>query len=129
MSLWIDAGRPIAHVAAEAGISRHRLAEWYALWLAHGENGLRHTANYSPAPSRSTAATAFPQSRPNARPAASTRTASADRAGSEFGAPSKRAVQGSSRTGPSLRSYRPCIESPARWCESISTNLAVSALK
>ena len=36
----IDAGRPVAHVAAEAGISRRCLAKWYARWQAHGENGL-----------------------------------------------------------------------------------------
>ncbi|MFB7740245.1 DDE-type integrase/transposase/recombinase [Streptomyces sp. NPDC056112] len=39
MCLRIDAGRPIAHVAAEAGISRRCLAKWYARWRAHGENG------------------------------------------------------------------------------------------
>ncbi|WP_160150459.1 helix-turn-helix domain-containing protein [Nonomuraea solani] len=38
--LRIDAGRPIAHVAAEAGLSRRCLAKWYARWRAHGENGL-----------------------------------------------------------------------------------------
>ncbi|MFE2736597.1 leucine zipper domain-containing protein, partial [Streptomyces sp. NPDC059349] len=36
----VDAGRPIAHVAAEAGTSRRCLAKWYARWRAHGENGL-----------------------------------------------------------------------------------------
>ncbi|MGW9133472.1 helix-turn-helix domain-containing protein [Streptomyces sp. NPDC055681] len=36
----VDTGRPIAHVAAEAGISRRCLAKWYARWPAHGENGL-----------------------------------------------------------------------------------------
>jgi transposase InsO family protein len=36
----VDAGRPISHVAAEAGISRRCLAKWYARWRAHGENGL-----------------------------------------------------------------------------------------
>jgi hypothetical protein len=42
LRLWlrIDAGRPIAHVAAEAGLSHRRLATWYARWRAHGENGL-----------------------------------------------------------------------------------------
>ncbi|MFD4985495.1 helix-turn-helix domain-containing protein [Streptomyces sp. NPDC058372] len=40
LCLRVDAGRSIAHVAAEAGISRHRLAKWYARWLAHGEDGL-----------------------------------------------------------------------------------------
>ncbi|MGY5309556.1 helix-turn-helix domain-containing protein [Nocardia gipuzkoensis] len=38
--LRIDAGRPIGHVAAEAGISRRCLAKWYARWRAHGENEL-----------------------------------------------------------------------------------------
>jgi transposase InsO family protein len=36
----VDTGRPIAHVAAEAGISRRCLAKWYARWRAHGDNGL-----------------------------------------------------------------------------------------
>ncbi|MDX3771339.1 leucine zipper domain-containing protein [Streptomyces sp. AK08-01B] len=40
LCLRIDAGRPIAHVAAEAGISRRCLANWDARWPAHGENGL-----------------------------------------------------------------------------------------
>nr|WP_051826587.1 leucine zipper domain-containing protein [Kitasatospora aureofaciens] len=40
MCLRIDAGRPIAHVAAEAGIFRRCLAKRYARWRAHGENGL-----------------------------------------------------------------------------------------
>ncbi|NEB78166.1 IS481 family transposase [Streptomyces sp. SID14478] len=31
---------PIAHVAAEAGVSRRCLGKWYARWTAHGENGL-----------------------------------------------------------------------------------------
>ena len=40
MCLRVDAGRPIAHVAAEAGISRRCLAKRYARWLAHGGDGL-----------------------------------------------------------------------------------------
>lgn len=36
----VDAGRPIAHVAAEAGISRRCLAKWYARWQADGPVGL-----------------------------------------------------------------------------------------
>ncbi|WP_079061703.1 helix-turn-helix domain-containing protein [Streptomyces griseoruber] len=40
LCLRIDAGPPIAHVAAEAGISRRCLAKWYARRRAHGENGL-----------------------------------------------------------------------------------------
>ncbi|MGW0424106.1 leucine zipper domain-containing protein [Streptomyces sp. NPDC003015] len=39
LCLRVDAGRPIAHVAAEAGISRRCLAKWYARWCARGENG------------------------------------------------------------------------------------------
>ena len=35
----VDSGRPIAHVAAEGGISRRCLAKWYARWQAHGEDG------------------------------------------------------------------------------------------
>jgi transposase InsO family protein len=37
---WVDAGRPIAHVAEEAGISRQCLAKWYARWQQFGEQGL-----------------------------------------------------------------------------------------
>ena len=36
----VDAGRPISHVAAEAGISRRCLAKWYARYRADGEDGL-----------------------------------------------------------------------------------------
>ena len=36
----IDEGRPVAHVAAEAGVSRQRLSVWYQRWKAHGEAGL-----------------------------------------------------------------------------------------
>ncbi|WP_078893357.1 helix-turn-helix domain-containing protein [Streptomyces sp. NRRL F-2580] len=36
----VDTGRPIAHVAAEAGISRRCLAKWYARWREQGEDGL-----------------------------------------------------------------------------------------
>lgn len=36
----VDAGRPIAHVAADAGISRQCLSKWHARWRAHGEPGL-----------------------------------------------------------------------------------------
>ena len=36
----IDSGRPISHVAAEAGVSRQRLGVWYRRWRAHGEQGL-----------------------------------------------------------------------------------------
>ncbi|MGC4946084.1 helix-turn-helix domain-containing protein [Streptomyces sp. DT224] len=50
MCLRIDAGRPIAHVAAEAGISRRCLAKWYARWRAHGENGLLDHTPPAPLP-------------------------------------------------------------------------------
>ena len=36
----VDAGRPICHVAAEAGIARKTLGCWYARWVAEGEDGL-----------------------------------------------------------------------------------------
>ncbi|WP_419586951.1 helix-turn-helix domain-containing protein [Streptomyces sp. Qhu-G9] len=40
LCLRVAGGRPIAHVAAEAGISRRCLAKWYGRWRAHGEDGL-----------------------------------------------------------------------------------------
>jgi transposase InsO family protein len=36
----VDAGRPLCHVAAEAGIARKTLGYWYARWREHGEAGL-----------------------------------------------------------------------------------------
>lgn len=36
----VDRGRPKAHVAAEAGISRQCLWKWHSRWLAEGEAGL-----------------------------------------------------------------------------------------
>ena len=36
----VDAGRPLAHVAIEAGISRATLAKWYGRWREEGEAGL-----------------------------------------------------------------------------------------
>jgi transposase InsO family protein len=36
----VDAGRPICHVAAEAGIARRTLGYWHARWVAEGEEGL-----------------------------------------------------------------------------------------
>lgn len=36
----IDDGRPISHVADEAGVSRQRLSVWYQRWLAEGDAGL-----------------------------------------------------------------------------------------
>lgn len=49
----VDAGRPVAHVAAEAGISRRCLAKWYARWRAHGEDGLLdHSSRPTTSPAR-----------------------------------------------------------------------------
>lgn len=36
----VKAGRPIAHVAAEAGVSRQCLSKWQARYVEHGEAGL-----------------------------------------------------------------------------------------
>ena len=36
----VDAGRPISHVAAEAGIARQTLGCWHARWRLEGEAGL-----------------------------------------------------------------------------------------
>jgi len=36
----VDAGRPICHVAAEAGVSRQTLGKWYARWQESGPAGL-----------------------------------------------------------------------------------------
>ena len=40
LCLRVDAGRPRAHVAAEAGVSRQCLSKWHARWRANGEAGL-----------------------------------------------------------------------------------------
>src|SRR6476469_10603141 len=37
----VDGGRPICHVAAEAGVARQTLAKWHARWEADGEDGLQ----------------------------------------------------------------------------------------
>lgn len=37
----VDAGRPICHVAAEAGIARQTLGRWYSRWVHEGEAGLQ----------------------------------------------------------------------------------------
>jgi transposase InsO family protein len=37
----VDSGRPIAHVAAEAGISRQCASKWYDRWREDGEDGLQ----------------------------------------------------------------------------------------
>lgn len=47
-------GRPIAHVAKEAGISRSCLAKWYSRWVTHGDAGL---VDHSSRPQRSPSAT------------------------------------------------------------------------
>ncbi|MFJ5780352.1 IS481 family transposase [Streptomyces sp. NPDC093094] len=53
LCLRVDAGRPIAHVAAGAGISRRCLAKWYTRWRAHGENGLLdHSSRPATSPAR-----------------------------------------------------------------------------
>ena len=37
----VDTGRPICHVAAEAGIARQTLGKWHTRWLQHGVAGLQ----------------------------------------------------------------------------------------
>ncbi|MGZ4518647.1 MAG: helix-turn-helix domain-containing protein [Mycobacteriaceae bacterium] len=41
LSERVDAGRPISHVAAEAGVSRQCLGTWHARWTELGEAGLQ----------------------------------------------------------------------------------------
>jgi transposase len=36
----VDAGRPISHVAAEAGVARQTLGKWHERWRFEGEQGL-----------------------------------------------------------------------------------------
>ncbi|KAA1248667.1 IS481 family transposase [Mycobacterium simiae] len=49
----VDAGRPIAHVAAEAGISRRCLAKWHARWTEAGPAGLLdHSSTPTSSPGR-----------------------------------------------------------------------------
>jgi transposase InsO family protein len=36
----VDAGRPISHVAAEAGVARQTLGKWHERWRIEGEQGL-----------------------------------------------------------------------------------------
>ncbi|MEV6592532.1 helix-turn-helix domain-containing protein [Streptomyces acidicola] len=46
-------GVPVAHVAAESGISRRCPAKWYARWRAHGESGLLdHSSRPATSPAR-----------------------------------------------------------------------------
>lgn len=40
LCLRVDAGRPRAHVAAEAGVSRQCVSKWHARWRSGGEAGL-----------------------------------------------------------------------------------------
>ena len=40
LCLRVDAGRPRAHVAAEAGVSRQCLSKWHRRWRAQGQAGL-----------------------------------------------------------------------------------------
>lgn len=54
LCLRVDSGRPIAHVAAEANVSRRCLAKWYARWRRHGDAGL---LDRSSRPGRSPATT------------------------------------------------------------------------
>ena len=37
----VDSGRPICHVAAEAGIARQTLGKWHDRWLQFGFDGLQ----------------------------------------------------------------------------------------
>ena len=37
----VDAGRPVCHVASEAGVARQTLAKWHARWQEHGEDALQ----------------------------------------------------------------------------------------
>lgn len=50
----VAAGRPISHVAAEAGISRACLSKWYGRWQQFGDLGL---VDHSSRPGRSPSAT------------------------------------------------------------------------
>jgi leucine-zipper of insertion element IS481 len=74
----VDAGRPIAHVAAEAGISRKCLAKWYARWQQHGDYGLldqssRPPARWSSKAPTQTSSGSPPTARTSTRPARPTR--------------------------------------------------------
>lgn len=40
LCLRVDAGRPVCHVAAEAGIARQTLGKWHHRWSEDGEAGL-----------------------------------------------------------------------------------------
>lgn len=42
----VDDDRPLAHVAAEAGIARQTLGRWYARWRVEGEDGLEDRSSH-----------------------------------------------------------------------------------
>ena len=49
----MDAGRPRAHVAAEAGVSRQCLSKWHRRWRALGQAGLvDHSSRPAHSPDR-----------------------------------------------------------------------------
>lgn len=49
----VDSGRPICHVAAEAGVSRQTLGKWYSRWQESGEDGLHdHSSKPWSSPNR-----------------------------------------------------------------------------
>ena len=50
LCVQVDEGRPICHVAAEAGIARQTLGKWYARWVVEGKAGLE---DHSSRPERS----------------------------------------------------------------------------
>jgi transposase InsO family protein len=45
LCLRVDAGRPKAHVADEAGVSRQCLHNWHSRWVADGEAGLEERSS------------------------------------------------------------------------------------
>lgn len=53
----VDAGRPICHVAAEAGIARQTLGRWFARWTESGEDGLSDRSSRPGSSPRQTPAT------------------------------------------------------------------------
>lgn len=52
LCLRVDAGRPRAHVAAEAGGSRQCLSKWHARWAREGEAGLADRSSHPQASPR-----------------------------------------------------------------------------
>ncbi|GAA1880792.1 hypothetical protein GCM10009836_72610 [Pseudonocardia ailaonensis] len=45
LCLRVDRGRPKAHIAAEAGISRQSLHKWHTRWQVAGEAGLHERSS------------------------------------------------------------------------------------